>query len=278
MTASGAGVCAETATGADGAAGANCVLPGDPDTPWCIGGNGGSGESVTATGNPAVAYGGNGGPGGLGASFGSYDPTFSGFGGNGGSATAEAEASAASGDVTASATAVGGSGGWYYFGGTWGGDASASSTATSGDVSVYSTAFANGIENPGDAYGAPQAYAYAYSEADGGGGYVLPNTQDLVFGTGTAILDTNGFSYQFPTSATFEFTAPQGYRGDLFINGYDLGPGPIVELTLYGPGTFDFIVYGAVPQTPTWAMMLLGFVGLGFVGRRRANSGNPTRA
>lgn len=125
-------------TGADGAAGANCVLPGDTDPPWCFGGNGGSGESVTATGNPAAAYGGNGGPGGFGASFGSRDFENDGYGGPGGSAMAMAVASAASGDVAASTTAVGGStgAGNYHGGGSWSGDASASAIATSGDVIV----------------------------------------------------------------------------------------------------------------------------------------------
>jgi PEP-CTERM motif-containing protein len=37
-------------------------------------------------------------------------------------------------------------------------------------------------------------------------------------------------------------------------------------------GTFQ--VVAGIPEPSTWAMMLLGFVGLGFVGRRRRAKGN----
>jgi hypothetical protein len=37
---------------------------------------------------------------------------------------------------------------------------------------------------------------------------------------------------------------------------------------------FDFGVGGAVPEPSTWAMMLLGFAGLGFAGYRRARKGS----
>ena len=70
MMVSAAGVRAETVIGADGAPGADCPLI----DYFCVGGNGGEGESVVATGNPAVAYGGNGGPGGLGAAGGNQAP------------------------------------------------------------------------------------------------------------------------------------------------------------------------------------------------------------
>jgi hypothetical protein len=54
--------------------------------------------------------------------------------------------------------------------------------------------------------------------------------------------------------------------------------GPSVDLTFgynlvsNGPGGFgmDFAVGGAVPEPSTWAMMLLGFAGLGFAGYRKA--------
>ena len=58
----------------------------------------------------------------------------------------------------------------------------------------------------------------------------------------------------------------------------DLGSfsGPAVDLTIGyngGFGAFDFAVGGAVPEASTWAMMLLGFMGLGFAGWRRAHAG-----
>jgi hypothetical protein len=44
-----------------------------------------------------------------------------------------------------------------------------------------------------------------------------------------------------------------------------------------GSGSWEFGVYSltytsGVPETSTWAMMLLGFAGLGFAGYRRAKS------
>ncbi len=57
--------------------------------------------------------------------------------------------------------------------------------------------------------------------------------------------------------------------------GSDLGPN--IDLTFGytlvadGPGGFgfDFAIGGAVPEPSTWAMMLVGFTGLGFMGWRR---------
>ena len=40
-----------------------------------------------------------------------------------------------------------------------------------------------------------------------------------------------------------------------------------------GFGDVDFIAESSVPEPSTWAMMLLGFAGLGFVGYRKAKSG-----
>jgi len=60
----------------------------------------------------------------------------------------------------------------------------------------------------------------------------------------------------------------------------DLGPnlGPHIDLTfgynLVADGSggfgFDFAIGGAVPEPSTWAMMLIGFGGLGYAGYRRA--------
>ena len=64
--------------------------------------------------------------------------------------------------------------------------------------------------------------------------------------------------------------------GDTVINlGSDFGPN--IHLTIgqfeagFGGGDFVIggVVSGAVPEPSTWAMMLLGFAGLGYVGYRR---------
>jgi hypothetical protein len=43
--------------------------------------------------------------------------------------------------------------------------------------------------------------------------------------------------------------------------GFFSGP---IDLTLGDPGTF--VLGGAVPEPSTWAMMLIGFAGLGYAG------------
>ena len=75
---------------------------------------------------------------------------------------------------------------------------------------------------------------------------------------------------------TFEsLAAAESFFHDSVINlGSNLGPD--IDLTfgynLVADGSggfgFDFAVGGAVPEPSTWAMMLLGFAGLGFVGYR----------
>ena len=126
--------------------------------------------------------------------------------------------------------------------------------------------------------------------------------RDIVFGT--AILGITYFpdqpvdSFTFSESSTFDFS----YRGDLLlgvidgdvsviINGVqvladefvddgviNLGSsfGPNIDLTIVSYGG-EFILGGAAPEPSTWAMMLVGFAGLGFAGygstRRRAVAG-----
>ena len=116
---------------------------------------------------------------------------------------------------------------------------------------------------------------------------------------GTAILGLNyvAFDFTFSESSTFEFS----YRGDLLlgvihggtadfsitINGVqifdggapddtviDLGSnfGPNIDLKIAMVGSAELILGGAllqpVPEPSTWAMMLVGFAGLGFAGYR----------
>ena len=64
-----------------------------------------------------------------------------------------------------------------------------------------------------------------------------------------------------------------GYSGDNSV--IDLGSnlGPNIDLTVFafdegGGSGFDIAIGGAVPETSTWAMMLLGFGGLGFASWR----------
>ena len=102
----------------------------------------------------------------------------------------------------------------------------------------------------------------------------LLGPDDKIFGT--AILGRNG---GIGDSSTFDFS----FRGDLILGEVDddrvdnLGfiSGPI-DLTIEGPGIF--VLGGVVPEPSTWAMMLIGFAGLGFAGYRRARAGHATLA
>ena len=66
------------------------------------------------------------------------------------------------------------------------------------------------------------------------------------------------------------------FRDDVIDLGSDLGPNIDLTfgytLTADGPGGFgfDLAIGGAVPEPSTWAMMLVGFAGLGFAGHRSA--------
>jgi PEP-CTERM motif len=113
----------------------------------------------------------------------------------------------------------------------------------------------------------------------------LLGPDDTVFGS--AILEGSG------GSSTFAFS----FRGDLILgvitggffsitaNGTDilsedvgdnsiinLGSilGPNIDLTIEGDGVFAF--GGAVPEPSTWALMLLGFAGLGYAGYRKGSA------
>jgi PEP-CTERM motif len=114
------------------------------------------------------------------------------------------------------------------------------------------------------------------------------NVAEALLGPGDEIFGTSILS--FPGSSTFDFS----FRGDLIlgvidggadiiVNGtelfaidgfaedtvFDLGSfGSNIELTITGgSGTFAF--GGAVPEPSTWAMMMLGFAGIGFLGCRQ---------
>ncbi len=54
-----------------------------------------------------------------------------------------------------------------------------------------------------------------------------------------------------------------GSQGAVLVGGADLDTN--------NDGDADKIVASAIPETSTWAMMLLGFIGLGFTGYRRNN-------
>jgi hypothetical protein len=90
---------------------------------------------------------------------------------------------------------------------------------------------------------------------------LFPNT------TGHAVIDTTGISFEVAPNDDvniFSFNAPNGEV--VTGNGY----GELGSDVAFGVGTFTLTA--AVPEPSTWAMMLLGFCGLGFMAFRRKNN------
>jgi hypothetical protein len=144
----------------------------------------------------------------------------------------------------------------------------------------FGLAFATALPN--------EAYATTLIGSAGNVADALLGPEDKIFGT--AILEGPQFveGVEEGSSSTFDFS----FQGDLILgvitggsfeisaNGIglfenvgdnsviNLGSifGPNIDLTIEGDGVFAF--GGVVPEPSTWAMMLAGFAGLGFLGWR----------
>jgi PEP-CTERM motif len=107
---------------------------------------------------------------------------------------------------------------------------------------------------------------YAMTNFDGADDFLFPNT------TGHAVIDTTGISFEIAPNDSvniFSFNAPNGEV--VTGNGY----GETGNDVAFGVGTFTLTA--AVPEPSTWAMMILGFCGLGFMVYRRKQKGPALR-
>jgi hypothetical protein len=179
-------------------------------------------------------------------------------------------------------------------------DEAVSASTGSGTYTTNAVAQAGGFDQT---FVKPDDGAYAFSSVlpdkagatllIGGASAVasaLLGPSDTIFGT--AILGADSASQSGDASSTFDFH----YQGDLLlglidgfqefnvtVNGVqvldgdfvedsviNLGSnfGPNIDLTIVTYGSGEFVFGGAVPETSTWAMMLLGFAGLGYAGYR----------
>jgi len=98
---------------------------------------------------------------------------------------------------------------------------------------------------------------------------------------------TGSFTFAAPGTEDFTFTIPANFHYDFTITegafsfNHTGGAGPeSFGVTASAPGTIDFsLTTSAVPESVTWAMMLLGFASLGIVGYgRRSFSGHDRGA
>jgi hypothetical protein len=177
-------------------------------------------------------------------------------------------------DTAAEAIAQGGSsqtfappGGTFFNGNT------VFAAATALPDKAYATTLIGGARNVADALLGPGDKIFGTAIVDSLGGFAVgvPSVLsasstfdfsfqgDLLFGeispsVGGVVIIINGTEMDFNTSS------------DTVINLGNFGPN--IDLTIYGFGTFAF--GGAVPEPSTWAMMLIGFAGLGYAGHRGA--------
>jgi hypothetical protein len=84
------------------------------------------------------------------------------------------------------------------------------------------------------------------------------------------------------SSSTFPVLAPangdQGLAGSAYVNIFDsLNITSIVFSSSQKAFEFDNLTVAAVPEASTWAMMLLGFLGLGFLGYRKSSRSSNTQ-
>ena len=144
---------------------------------------------------------------------------------------------------------------------------------------VFGTGILGANFAPGGAYSAATTLDVSYSgdlmlglidNLENGLGF--QSMEFYVLANGNTVLDVN----------LGNLAVAESFFSDTVLN---LGSysGPAVDLTfgyknLIADGSggfgFDFAVGGAVPEPSTWAMMLLGFAGLGFAGYRRAGAGH----
>jgi PEP-CTERM motif len=112
------------------------------------------------------------------------------------------------------------------------------------------------------------------------------NNNDQVVGAYVDAAGTHGFVFNWVTDALTTINDPNadgttsfGVEGTL-VNGIN-DKGQLVGFyanTLSTPDAVNGFLANSVPEPSTWAMMLLGFAGLGFLGYRKLRQGAPATA
>jgi hypothetical protein len=89
----------------------------------------------------------------------------------------------------------------------------------------------------------------------------------LIFPTSAAVVDGNGLGFRLSDNVTVA----------IFEDNFPLPAGEYEDVTSEANGFGDFTLTAAVPEPSTWAMMILGFCGLGFMAYRRKQGGPVLR-
>jgi hypothetical protein len=114
----------------------------------------------------------------------------------------------------------------------------------------------------GSSFEAPTSYA-------GADNLLFYNTN------GTSLLDSNGLSFVDGSQSInlWGFNSPGTSQatGNAYAE-------TISGIGFAGVGTFTMTIAAAVPEPSTWAMMIIGFCGLGFMAYRRKQNGSALSA
>ena len=97
------------------------------------------------------------------------------------------------------------------------------------------------------------------------------NAITIADGTGTHTVDSAHFSVLNPANGD------QGLFGSAYVNIFDSSN--IISVAFSSDKKafeFDNLTLAAVPEASTWAMMILGFLGLGFLGYRRSSKSSSS--
>ncbi|MBV8794242.1 MAG: PEP-CTERM sorting domain-containing protein, partial [Hyphomicrobiales bacterium] len=137
---------------------------------------------------------------------------------------------------------------------------------------AYAAALIGGADNVADALSGPKDEIFGIASQFGAGVNGVVATISTTFDfrdPGDLLLGVvDGDDFEIVINGVQVFAG--GIVTDAVIN---LGSafGPIIDLTIEGDGVFVIggEVPGTVPEPSTWAMLLLGFAGLGFAGYRQ---------
>jgi hypothetical protein len=171
------------------------------------------------------------------------------------------DASASIVDVAFSTTYNGGTFNGDTLSGTISLDVGAGGVAGSGTLTISGPGLP-GLETLG-LVPLPQVYHAGDGTNLFGNDNIFPITANgITFGTNAPGGTSGGYTLQFLLGGEF------GECSSTVVCGFIAGPGGAANLyDKLGPTTIS-----AVPEPSTWAMMLLGFVGLGFMAYRRKNN------